>query len=133
MATMGWLGGGLSSHALTPSLSLPPPALGLFASVAMVLLAGIRASSLLFRRLLWDVVPSPIGFFERTPLGNLLNHFSKETDTVDVDIPDKVRSLLIYGFGLLEAILAITVATPLAAVAILPLVALYAGLQVGRD
>ncbi|XP_044089017.1 ATP-binding cassette sub-family C member 6 isoform X1 [Neovison vison] len=104
-------------------------AVGLFASVAMVLLAGIRASSLLFRRLLWDVVPSPIGFFERTPLGNLLNHFSKETDTVDVDIPDKVRSLLIYGFGLLEAILAITVATPLAAVAILPLVALYAGLQ----
>lgn len=79
------------------------------------------------------MVPSPIGFFERTPLGNLLNHFSKETDTVDVDIPDKVRSLLIYGFGLLEAILAITVATPLAAVAILPLVALYAGLQVGRD
>ncbi|XP_045849379.1 ATP-binding cassette sub-family C member 6 isoform X2 [Meles meles] len=104
-------------------------ALGLFAAVAMVLLGGIQASSLLFRRLLWDVVPSPIGFFERTPLGNLLNHFSKETDTVDVDIPDKVRSLLIYGFGLLEAILAITVATPLAAVAILPLVALYTGLQ----
>ena len=99
----------------------------------MVVLGGIRASGRLFQRLLWHVVPSTIGFFERTPCGNLLNHFSKETDTVDVDIPDKVRSLLIYVFGLLEALLAVTMATPLAAVTILPLLALYAGLQVGRD
>lgn len=101
--------------------------------MTMVLLGGIRASSLLFQRLLWDVVPAPIGFFERTLFGKLLNHFSKETDTVDVDIPDKIRSLLIYIFGLLEVILVVTVATPLAAVAILPLLVLYAGFQVGRD
>lgn len=101
--------------------------------MAMVLLAGIRASSLLFRRLLWDVARCPVGFFERTPIGNLLNRFSKETDTVDVDIPDKLRSLLIYAFELLEVILVVTVATPLAGVAIVPLLVLYAGFQVGRD
>uniref|UniRef100_A0A667HVU3 ATP binding cassette subfamily C member 6 n=1 Tax=Lynx canadensis TaxID=61383 RepID=A0A667HVU3_LYNCA len=89
------------------------PAIGLFASMAMVLLAGIRASRLLFQRLLWDVAQCPIGFFERTPIGNLLNRFSKETDTVDVDIPDKLRSLLIYAFGLLEVSLVVTVTTPL--------------------
>uniref|UniRef100_A0A673VHU3 ABC-type glutathione-S-conjugate transporter n=1 Tax=Suricata suricatta TaxID=37032 RepID=A0A673VHU3_SURSU len=104
-------------------------AVGLFASMAMVLLAGIRASSLLFRRLLWDVARCPIGFFERTPIGNLLNRFSKETDTVDVDTPDKLRSLLVYVFGLLEVVLVVTVATPLAVVAILPLLVLYAGFQ----
>lgn len=109
------------------------PAIGLFASMAMVLLGGIRASSLLFQRLLWDVMRSPIGFFERTPIGNLLNRFSKETDIVDVDIPDKLRSLLIYVFGLLEVSLVVTVATPLAMVAILPLLVFYAGFQVGRD
>uniref|UniRef100_A0A8C0DDY7 ATP binding cassette subfamily C member 6 n=1 Tax=Balaenoptera musculus TaxID=9771 RepID=A0A8C0DDY7_BALMU len=89
------------------------PAIGLFASMATVLLGGIRASSLLFRGLLWDVAQSPIGFFERTPIGNLLNRFSKETDIVDVDIPDKVRSLLMYAFGLLEVGLVVTVTTPL--------------------
>ncbi|XP_066130855.1 ATP-binding cassette sub-family C member 6 [Saccopteryx bilineata] len=104
-------------------------AVGLLASMATVLLGGIRASSLLFQRLLWDVARSPIGFFERTPVGNLLNRFSKETDTIDVDIPDKVRSLLIYTFGLLEVSLVVTVATPLAVVAILPLLLLYAGFQ----
>ncbi|XP_037363977.1 ATP-binding cassette sub-family C member 6 [Talpa occidentalis] len=104
-------------------------AIGLFASMAMVLLGGVRASRLLFQRLLWNVARSPLGFFERTPVGNLLNRFSKETDTVDVDIPDKLRSLLIYAFGLLEVSLVVTVATPLAVVALLPLLLLYAGFQ----
>nr|XP_037845744.1 multidrug resistance-associated protein 6 isoform X2 [Chlorocebus sabaeus] len=104
-------------------------AIGLFASMAAVLLGGVRASRLLFQRLLWDVVRSPISFFERTPIGNLLNRFSKETDTVDVDIPDKLRSLLMYAFGLLEVSLVVAVTTPLATVAILPLFLLYAGFQ----
>lgn len=116
-----------------PSCAAPvSPASGLFASMAMVLLGGVRASRLLFRRLLWDVLRSPIGFFEQTPVGNLLNRFSKETDTVDVDIPDKFRLLLTYTFGLLEVILVVTVATPLAILAILPLLVLYAGFQVRR-
>uniref|UniRef100_A0A8D1I5Q9 ABC-type glutathione-S-conjugate transporter n=2 Tax=Sus scrofa TaxID=9823 RepID=A0A8D1I5Q9_PIG len=105
-------------------------AIGLFASMATVLLGGIRASTLLFRKLLWDVARSPIGFFEQTPIGNLLNRFSKETDIVDVDIPDRLRSLLMYAFGLLEVALVVTVATPLAVVAVLPLLLLYAGFQV---
>ncbi|XP_036773815.2 ATP-binding cassette sub-family C member 6 isoform X1 [Manis pentadactyla] len=104
-------------------------AIGLFASMATVLLGGIRASSMLFRQLLWDVAQSPIGFFEQTPIGNLLNRFSKETDIVDVDIPDKLRSLLIYALGLLEVSLVVTVVTPLAVVALLPLLLLYAGFQ----
>ncbi|XP_008067103.1 multidrug resistance-associated protein 6 [Carlito syrichta] len=104
-------------------------AIGLFVSMAAVLLGGVRASRLLFQRLLWDVVRSPISFFERTPIGNLLNRFSKETDTVDVDIPDKLRSLLTYTFGLLEVILVVAVATPLAIVAILPLLLIYSGFQ----
>uniref|UniRef100_A0A8C5XQM1 ATP-binding cassette sub-family C member 6 n=1 Tax=Microcebus murinus TaxID=30608 RepID=A0A8C5XQM1_MICMU len=104
-------------------------AVGLFVAMATVLLGGVRASRLLFRRLLWDVMRSPVGFFERTPVGNLLNRFSKETDMVDVDIPDKLRSLLTYASGLLEVILVVAVATPLAIVAIVPLLLLYAVFQ----
>ncbi|XP_004441892.1 PREDICTED: multidrug resistance-associated protein 6 [Ceratotherium simum simum] len=104
-------------------------AIGLFAAMATVLLGGVRASSLLFRRLLWDVARSPVGFFEQTPVGNLLTRFSKETDTVDVDIPDKLRSLLVYAFGLLEVCLVVTVATPPALIIILPLLLLYTGFQ----
>lgn len=51
---------------------------------------------------------------------------------MDVDILDKLRSLLTYAFGLLEVGLAVSMATPLAMVAILPLMLLYARFQVWR-
>ncbi|XP_029417847.1 multidrug resistance-associated protein 6 isoform X2 [Nannospalax galili] len=104
-------------------------AVGLFASMAAVFLGGVRASGLLFQRLVWDVARSPIGFFESTAVGNLLNRFSKEMDTVDVDIPDKLRALLTYAYGLLEVGLAVTMTTPLAIVVILPLGLLYTAFQ----
>lgn len=70
-------------------------------------------------------------FFEKTPIGNLLNRFSKEMDAIDSVIPDKLKSLLGFLFNLLEIYLVIIVATPRAAMAIVPLTVLYAAFQVG--
>nr|XP_056722539.1 ATP-binding cassette sub-family C member 6-like [Euleptes europaea] len=104
-------------------------ALGKFGSTATVFLAGAMASRKLFAHLLRDVVRSPMAFFEVTPTGNLLNRFSKEMDAIDSVLPDKLKSLLGFLFQLLEIYIAITVATPVAVVAIVPLTALYAVLQ----
>ncbi|XP_029140489.1 LOW QUALITY PROTEIN: multidrug resistance-associated protein 1-like, partial [Protobothrops mucrosquamatus] len=88
-------------------------ALGKFGSVAAVFLAGIVASRKLFQQLLWDVLRSPMIFFEQTPSGNLLNRFSKEMDAIDSIIPDKLKSLLGFLFNLLEIYVVIVVATPM--------------------
>ncbi|NXP47639.1 MRP6 protein, partial [Heliornis fulica] len=100
-----------------------------FASTAAALLGGVSASRRLFRRLLGDVARCPMAFFEQTPLGNLLNRFSREMDAIDAVLPDKLKSLLGFFFSLLEIYLVIMVATPRAALAIVPLTALYAVLQ----
>ncbi|XP_077172100.1 ATP-binding cassette sub-family C member 6-like isoform X2 [Paroedura picta] len=104
-------------------------ALSKFGSAAAVFLAGAVASRRLFARLLRDIVRSPMMFFEQTPTGDLLNRFSKEMDSVDSIIPDKLKSLLGFVFHLLEIYIAIIVATPIAVVAIVPLTALYAAFQ----
>lgn len=70
-------------------------------------------------------------FFEQTPIGNLLNRFSKETDAIDSIIPDKLKSLLGFLFSLLEIYIVVIVATPIAVVAIMPVTVLYAVFQVG--
>lgn len=93
-------------------------------------LAGIVASRKLFQQLLWDVLRSPMIFFEQTPSGNLLNRFSKEMDAIDSIIPDKLKSLLSFLFNLLEIYVVIVAATPMVLVAILPLSALYVAFQV---
>ncbi|KFM09118.1 Multidrug resistance-associated protein 6, partial [Aptenodytes forsteri] len=104
-------------------------ALGRFASTAAVLLGGVLASHKLFLQLLRSVARSPMVFFEQTPIGNLLNHFSREMDAIDSVIPDKLKSLLGFLFNLLEIYLVIIVATPRAAMAIVPLTVLYAAFQ----
>ncbi|NWR69627.1 MRP1 protein, partial [Centropus unirufus] len=104
-------------------------ALGRFASTAAVLLGGVLASHKLFLQLLRNVMRSPMVFFEQTPIGNLLNRFSREMEAIDSVIPDKLKSLLGFLFNLLEIYLVVVVATPMAAVAIVPLTVLYAVFQ----
>ncbi|NXI55720.1 MRP6 protein, partial [Chloroceryle aenea] len=104
-------------------------ALGRFASTVAVLLGGVLASDKLFGQLLRNIARSPVVFFEQTPIGNLLNRFSREMDAIDTIIPDKLKSLLGFLFSLLEIYLVIIVATPKAATAIVPLTVLYAAFQ----
>ncbi|NWT03509.1 MRP6 protein, partial [Mionectes macconnelli] len=104
-------------------------ALSRFSSIAAVLLGGVLASHQLFLQLLSNVTRSPMVFFEQTPIGNLLNRFSREMDAVDSVIPDKLKSFLGFLFNLLEIYLVIIVATPWAAMAIVPLTVLYAAFQ----
>ncbi|NXY09213.1 MRP6 protein, partial [Pteruthius melanotis] len=104
-------------------------ALGRFACTAAVLLGGVSASQQLFLQLLSSVTRSPMLFFEQTPIGHLLSRFSRDMDAVDSVIPDKLKSVLGFLFNLLEIYLVIVVATPWAAVAIVPLTVLYAAFQ----
>uniref|UniRef100_A0A8C3EV64 ABC-type glutathione-S-conjugate transporter n=1 Tax=Corvus moneduloides TaxID=1196302 RepID=A0A8C3EV64_CORMO len=104
-------------------------ALGRFACTAAVLLGGVLASHQLFLQLLSSVMRSPMLFFEQTPIGHLLNRFSRDMDAVDSVIPDKLKSVLGFLFNLLEIYLVIVVATPWAAIAIVPLTVLYAAFQ----
>ncbi|NWV63375.1 MRP6 protein, partial [Malurus elegans] len=104
-------------------------ALGRFACTAAVLLGGVLASHQLFQQLLSSITRSPMLFFEQTPIGHLLNRFSRDMDAVDSVIPDKLKSVLGFLFNLLEIYLVIVVATPWAALAIVPLTALYAAFQ----
>lgn len=80
--------------------------------------------------LLMNVLRSPMSFFECTPSGNLLNRFAKEIDAIDCMVPEGLKMMLNYAFKLLEVCIIVLMATPFAAVIILPLAFLYACVQV---
>ncbi|KAJ1097026.1 hypothetical protein NDU88_002155 [Pleurodeles waltl] len=103
--------------------------LGIFAATATVTLGGILVSKQLHYNLLYSILRCPLSFFERTPSGSLTNRFAKEMDTVDNVIPHVVMVTILLFLVILEILLIVAVATPLAAVSFIPLGLLYFFLQ----
>ncbi|XP_077415304.1 multidrug resistance-associated protein 1 isoform X2 [Vanacampus margaritifer] len=93
-------------------------ALGLSQGVAVfgyslsMSIGGILASRYLHQSMLYDVLRSPISFFERTPSGNLVNRFAKEMDTIDTVIPSILKMFMGSMFNVIGACIVILIATP---------------------
>ncbi|XP_063285544.1 multidrug resistance-associated protein 1-like [Pelobates fuscus] len=104
-------------------------AVGIFAASASIIIGGVSVSRKLHTRLLYSVLRCPLSFFEKTPSGNLTNRFSKEMDTIDNIVPQILMMFLIMTLTIVEILLVIALATPLAAVAFIPLGLLYFFLQ----
>lgn len=104
--------------------------ISIFGTTVAISVCGIIASRHLHMDLLMNVLRSPMSFFECTPSGNLLNRFAKEIDAIDCMVPEGLKMMLSYAFKLLEVCIIVLMATPFAAVIILPLAFLYACVQV---
>lgn len=105
----------------------------MFSYSISVSVGGILASRYLHENMLYNVLRSPMSFFERTPSGNLVNRFSKETDTIDSVIPSIIKMFMGSMFNVLGSCIVILVATPLVAIIILPLGLFYFFVQVSHS
>ncbi|XP_065096312.1 multidrug resistance-associated protein 1 [Paramisgurnus dabryanus] len=103
--------------------------IAIFGTTIAISLGCIIASRHLHLDLLNNVLHSPMSFFESTPSGNLLNRFAKETDAIDNMIPDGLKMMLSYFFKLMEVCIIVLMATPFAAVIILPMAFIYGFIQ----
>ena len=91
---------------------------------------SVIASGRLHRGLLVNVFHSPMSFFESTPLGRIVNRFSKDVDMIDDLVPRSLITFLRSSLELLAVIFVISFATPLFLSVILPLGFLYIVVQV---
>lgn len=108
-----------------------------FCQAVFVLLAcfiqafgSVMASRRLHQCLLLNILHSPMVFFETTPLGRIVNRFSKELDTIDDRVPRSIITFLRSTLEMVAVIFIISFATPLFLSVILPLAVLYIFMQV---
>jgi len=73
---------------------------------------SLRASSKLHRNLLNSVTRAKLQFFDTTPLGQLMNRFSKDIEAIDQDVAPIAVGFLGCLFSLVTIVILISVITP---------------------
>ena len=104
-----------------------------FLSTFSLALAGVYASRSLHSSMLKNILRSPMSFFDTTPLGRVLNRFSKDIYIIDEAIPTAISQFLYTLFVVLSTLLVIIIVTPTFAIVILPLGVFYFLVQVNSQ
>jgi ATP-binding cassette subfamily C (CFTR/MRP) protein 1 len=95
------------------------------AAISMVTAAGI-----LHGKMLSNILRSPMSFFDTTPIGRILNRFSRDIETIDNVLPNLIRSFLNTFFSVMSTIVVISYSTPIFLSVVVPLGILYYFIQV---
>uniref|UniRef100_A0A3B3S0J1 ATP binding cassette subfamily C member 3 n=1 Tax=Paramormyrops kingsleyae TaxID=1676925 RepID=A0A3B3S0J1_9TELE len=88
-------------------------------------LGGIGAARNLHSALLENKFHTPQSFFDTTPLGRIINRFSKDIYVIDEVLPSTVLMFLGTFFASLSTVIVIVSSTPIFAVVIVPLALIY--------
>jgi len=98
-------------------------------SYAVCSLLGQNAARALHNRMLDGLLKAPMAFFDRTPLGRLVNLFSKDLYTIDEELPVTLAMWLSVGTSCVATVVTIAIATPWFMALALPLGILYYGIM----
>lgn len=104
----------------------------LFAMVQTLVLwvyCAIRSARVLHAEMLETVVRSPMSFFDTTPLGRILNRFSKDQHTVDEILPRTFNGYFRVLFSVISTIVIIAFSTPAFMILVIPLTFIYIYVQ----
>lgn len=101
----------------------------LFVTSIIFAFGCLRAARDLHDKLLHRIMRLPMSFFDTTPIGRILNRFSKDVDTVDNVIPMSVRSWIMAVFSVVTVLAAITYSTPIFLSIVLPIAIVYYFIQ----
>ncbi|XP_006642521.2 ATP-binding cassette sub-family C member 8 isoform X2 [Lepisosteus oculatus] len=82
---------------------------------------GLRVAKELHHSLLNKIILAPMRLFETTPLGNILNRFSADTNTIDQHIPATLECLSRSTLLCVSALAVISYVTPVFLIALVPL------------
>ena len=92
--------------------------------------AGVLGSTLLHKQLLYNVLRSPVLFFDITPLGRIINRFSKDVDSIDSIIPKTLTWCIKISVDVTATVFVISYSTPIFLSVLLPLTVIYFFVQV---
>ncbi|KAJ1830981.1 hypothetical protein LPJ63_004590 [Coemansia sp. RSA 2711] len=90
---------------------------------------AVAAASTIHRKMLNAVMRSPMSFFDRTPVGRIINRFSSDLDYCDISLPSSILNMVSLVISVGSSLLVINMSSPLVIVVVLCLARFYLYLQ----
>lgn len=93
----------------------------IFSMIWNLVIMGLRISNIMHNHMLWNVMHAPMSFFDKTPLGRLINRFTSDISQLDFSVPLQFYFAIhsVIDVGVMAAI--IVISSPLSALLIIPL------------
>ncbi|XP_059176453.1 ATP-binding cassette sub-family C member 2-like [Physella acuta] len=85
----------------------------------------VRAASRLHGLLLERLLHAPMAFFDQTPIGRILNRFSKDVDTVDNNLPLIMCDVIVTATIITFTIIVVLIKSPIFGAVLVPLIVLF--------
>jgi len=99
--------------------------IGTFLCSITVVMFALKASKSMYSRLLEAVMKAPMSFFDTTPLGQIVNRFSKDIYTLDEQLPDSMRSFFFTMTKCFSTVIVVSTVTPIFMLSLIPILYLY--------
>jgi ATP-binding cassette subfamily C (CFTR/MRP) protein 1 len=80
--------------------------------------------------MLSSILKAKLQFFESTPIGRILNRFSKDMHIIESVLPPSFENFVYCGLDALTSILVITITTPFFVIVLIPIGIVYFFIQV---
>ncbi|KAF9575235.1 hypothetical protein EC968_003876 [Mortierella alpina] len=96
----------------------------------MLVVAVIKSAKAMHDQAFVSVLQSPMSFFDTTPLGRILNRFSKDMNTIDNSLMVSINQYLITITGIISVLILSAIFLPLMIPAIVPLAVIYYAIAV---
>ena len=103
--------------------------LSVLAAVIVITIGTLRASIKLHNEMLTHILSSTMAFFDTTPLGRIINRFSKDMDEVDLMIPTNIKDVFDFGFSVIGTLFIICFANPYILIVLVPIIGLLLFIQ----
>uniref|UniRef100_A0A182J6S8 ABC-type glutathione-S-conjugate transporter n=1 Tax=Anopheles atroparvus TaxID=41427 RepID=A0A182J6S8_ANOAO len=99
--------------------------IALFLGSVLIALGCLKAARKSHDKLLESSMRMPMSFFDTTPLGRIINRFSKDVDVVDNVLPMTIRAWLLFLFSVVGVFVVIGISTPIFLAVVPPLMIIY--------
>ena len=103
--------------------------ISVLAAVIVITIGTLRASIKLHNEMLTHILSSTMAFFDTTPLGRIINRFSKDMDEVDLMIPTNIKDVFDFGFSVIGTLFVICFANPYILIVLVPIIGLLLFIQ----